>query len=139
MKRTPARRSSLFLLECIIAILFFILTATVCVSFFAKAYSVSKDSEDLSMAVQIVSSYAEEFRSKTCCTQIRDNEFVDSMSKIYFDNSWTECDVSNASHTLTITITTQDGIVTGHFQMDHIFETSLDVYRGVQLKGGAIR
>ena len=132
MKRTPARRSSLFLLECIIAILFFILTAAVCVSFFAKSYTLSKGSEDLSMAVQIVSSYAEEFRAEHGNTP-------DSERKLYFDNSWTECDVSNASHTLTITITTQDDIVTGHFQMDDLFETSLDVYRGAPLEGGAIR
>ena len=132
MKRTPARRSSLFLLECIIAILFFILTAAVCVSFFAKAYSISKESEDLSMAVHIVSSYAEEFRAEPGNTP-------DSERKLYFDNSWTECDEANATHTLTITITTNDNIVAGHFQMDDIFETALDIYVANPHEGGSIR
>ena len=40
MKRTPAKRSSLFLLELIIAILFFSLTSAVCVQFFARAHQI---------------------------------------------------------------------------------------------------
>ena len=47
MKRTPAKRSSLFLLELIIAILFFSLTSAVCVQFFARAHQISRQTQEL--------------------------------------------------------------------------------------------
>ena len=42
MKGTPAKRSSLFLLELIIAILFFSLTSAVCVQIFVRAHLISR-------------------------------------------------------------------------------------------------
>ena len=121
MKRTPARRSSLFLLECIIAILFFILTAAVCVCLFAKSYRLSKDSEDLTMAVHISSSYMEEFRS---------GETFPAQTLIYYDENWTPCSEDDAVHVFQITMSREADIIHGHFQMDEIFESSLDKYVG---------
>lgn len=121
MKRTPARRSSLFLLECIIAISFFILSALVCVCIFAKSYSIGKDSEDLTMAVHLSSSYVEEFRSgKTFAPETR----------VFYDEAWAECEEANAAHILTITTHTEDDMILGHFAMDDIFETSFEKYIG---------
>ena len=40
MERTPAKRSSLFLLELMIAILFFCLASAVCVQIFVKAHTI---------------------------------------------------------------------------------------------------
>lgn len=121
MKRTPARRSSLFLLECIIAISFFILSALVCVCIFAKSYSIGKDSEDLTMAVHLSSSYVEEFRSgKTFAPETR----------VFYDKAWAECEEANAVHILTITTHTKDDMILGHFAMDDIFETSFEKYIG---------
>ena len=125
MQRTPARRSSLFLLECIIAILFFIIAATVCIQLFAKAHIISKESEDLTMAVQLTSSYVEEFRG---------GKSFPSELLIYYDESWSLCEKMNATHTLTITTSVESNTITGHFVMDDIFETSL-----VQYTGGGIR
>ena len=42
MERTPAKRSSLFLLELMIAILFFCLASAVCVQIFVKAHTISR-------------------------------------------------------------------------------------------------
>ena len=53
MKRTPAKRSSLFLLELIIAILFFSLTSAVCVQFFARAHQISRQTQELNYTLQI--------------------------------------------------------------------------------------
>ena len=52
MKRTPAKRSSLFLLELIIAILFFSLTSAVCVQFFARAHQISRQTQELNAALE---------------------------------------------------------------------------------------
>ena len=119
MKRTPVRRSSLFLLECIISILFFIITATVCIQLFAKAYVISKNSEDLTMAVHLTSSYVEEFRGG--------QTFPEELH-IYYDDSWELCDENNFSHILTITMSSDSDMIVGHFIMDDIFETSSSKY-----------
>ena len=61
MKRTPAKRSSLFLLELIIAILFFSLTSAVCVQFFARAHQISRQTQELNAALEKVSGCTEIF------------------------------------------------------------------------------
>ena len=121
MKQTPARRSSLFLLECIIAISFFILSALVCVCIFAKSYSIGKDSEDLTMAIHISSSQVEEFRA---------GESFAPETRIFYDNGWTECEEANAAHMLIITTHAEDDMILGHFAVDDIFETSFEKYIG---------
>ncbi|MFR5116707.1 MAG: type II secretion system protein J [Eubacterium sp.] len=63
MKRTPAKRSSLFLLELIIAILFFSLTSAVCVQFFARAHQISRQTQELNAALEKVSGCTEIFLS----------------------------------------------------------------------------
>lgn len=124
MKRTPARRSSLFLLECMIAILFFIIVAAVCIQLFAKSYTISRKSEDLTMAVQLTSSYVEEFRGG--------RDFPEELC-VYYDASWSICEKAESEHTLTITVTSESGLMKGSFVMDDIYEISSTKYVG----GGA--
>ena len=57
-----SRRSSLFLLELIIAIAFFSIAAAVCVQFFAKSHDLEQESSRLNHAVHLATSAAEEFR-----------------------------------------------------------------------------
>ena len=52
MKGTPAKRSSLFLLELIIAILFFSLTSAVCVQIFVRAHLISRQTQELNTALE---------------------------------------------------------------------------------------
>ena len=58
MKGTPAKRSSLFLLELIIAILFFSLTSAVCVQIFVRAHLISRQTQELNTALEKVSGSA---------------------------------------------------------------------------------
>ena len=55
MERTPAKRSSLFLLELMIAILFFCLASAVCVQIFVKAHTTSRETQELNTALEKVS------------------------------------------------------------------------------------
>ena len=64
MNKQPTRRSSLFLMELIIAILFFSLAATVCVRFFVKSYTLEQESQKLNHAVNAATSVAEIFRNQ---------------------------------------------------------------------------
>ena len=61
MKGTPAKRSSLFLLELIIAILFFSLTSAVCVQIFVRAHLISRQTQELNTALEKVSGFSEVF------------------------------------------------------------------------------
>ena len=61
MERTPAKRSSLFLLELMIAILFFCLASAVCVQIFVKAHTISRETQELNTALEKVSGYTELF------------------------------------------------------------------------------
>ena len=63
MRQQPVRRSSLFLLEFMIALFFFILTGTICIQIFVKAHTVSQAAENLNIAVHQTASYAEQFRA----------------------------------------------------------------------------
>lgn len=58
-QRNRARSSTLFLVELIIAILFFTVCSAVCVQFFVKSHSISRQAGELNFAVNECSSVAE--------------------------------------------------------------------------------
>lgn len=61
IRRSRAQSSSLFLMELILAILFFSITSAVCVQFFVKSHLLSRESRVLSQAVNECSNIAEVF------------------------------------------------------------------------------
>ena len=63
MERTPAKRSSLFLLELMIAILFFCLASAVCVQIFVKAHTTSRETQELNTALEKSGEQPEEIYS----------------------------------------------------------------------------
>ena len=75
MKRGPAKRSSLFLLELIIAVLFFCLASSVCIQLFVQAHLVSQKTRNLNVSVNQVSSMAELMKN--------DPNFLDRVAKEY--------------------------------------------------------
>ncbi|MDO4176124.1 MAG: hypothetical protein Q4D99_01435 [Bacillota bacterium] len=103
-KRNRARSSSLFLLELIIAILFFSIASAVCVQFFVKSHSMSQESQDMNFAVSECSSIAEIVQTsdsqKDAVTEVRnlypDAKITESEGlvtcSIYFDRNFNPCD-----------------------------------------------
>ena len=63
MKRTSNSRSSLFLIELIIAILFFSLVSAVCLRAFARSHILTENARDLNAALMHVESTAELLRA----------------------------------------------------------------------------
>ena len=57
--------SSLFLLELILAVLFFSVASALCIQIFTKAHLMSQDARDLNFAVNEVSSMAEQISAGT--------------------------------------------------------------------------
>lgn len=79
-------KSGLFLLELMIAILFFALASSVCLQIFVKSYKVSQSSENLNHAVNITQSIFAKFESDDYTNQLEEKNY-----EIYFDKDWMEC------------------------------------------------
>ena len=118
MHRKPVRRSSLFLLELIIAILFFSLAATICVRFFVKSHTLEAESKDLNHAVTSAVSVAEILRSQEepyACLQSHFplGERSETSFQIYYDGDWKLCGASDAVYTTSLETACKDSILTG--------------------------
>lgn len=123
MQVKPTRRSNLFLLELIFAILFFSLAAAVCVRFFVKSHTLENESRDLNHAVSSVSSAAEILRNqedpyKCLETQFPQGEYNGSDYLIYYNEDWELCSASDAAYTMEVqTNIDSSSILNGNIQL----------------------
>ena len=76
MKRVRHSRSGLFLIELMICILFFSVTAGICIQFFVKSHNMSQDAKNLYQAQQEAASMAEILE--------KDIDSLDNIS-VYYD------------------------------------------------------
>lgn len=113
MNKQPTRRSSLFLVELIIAILFFSLASTVCVRIFVKSHTLEQESKCLNYAVSAASSVAEIFRNQDNPFKILEEQYPngiknDNHYQFFYDKDWSLCNKNEALYTV-ITDFTKDG------------------------------
>ena len=80
IRKNRARSSSLFLMELILAILFFSITSAVCIQFFVKSHLLSQDSQILTHAVNECSAAAE-----MCSTSDSSAAALGTLVKLYPD------------------------------------------------------
>ena len=114
----PLRRSSLFLLELMIAILLFSLSAAVCVQVFVKSHTIKEKSTELSQAVLISASVAETIRSEGTFFKTLSNEFPliesdDDVIYIYYDAKWQPTSSSYAAYVLRLETKLDSTVLTG--------------------------
>ncbi|MGC4020346.1 MAG: hypothetical protein QM793_14730 [Muricomes sp.] len=117
IRRNRANLSSLFLLELILAILFFSIASAVCVQFFVKSHLLSQDARKLNTSVSEVSSIAElieisqdvQSALDLIQTEYPDSE-ISSTSKasVYYDKDFLPCAQSKAFYCLEVNFT-QEG------------------------------
>ncbi|MGN0701917.1 MAG: hypothetical protein ACI4KL_01920 [Lentihominibacter sp.] len=100
-QRNRARSSTLFLVELIIAILFFTVCSAVCVQFFVKSHSISRQAGELNFAVNECSSVAEIIQGSESRNEILHGlkslypeVFAEGTSNllIAFDSDFSPCD-----------------------------------------------
>lgn len=91
-QRNQANSSGLFLLELILAILFFSVASAVCVQIFVKSHLLSKDARVLNFAVNEVSGAAESMDSDT----------------VYYDADFAECSKEDAAYQMSVTFSDAD-------------------------------
>ena len=125
--------SSLFLLELILAVLFFSVASALCIQIFTKAHLMSQDARDLNFAVNEVSSMAEQISAGTLhsdtaassddtasdpSTQMPDDSLQDAAA--YYDSSYASCEKANAVYVLTVHYEPEDTLLKAHISMDTV-------------------
>lgn len=101
--------SSLFLLELILAVLFFSVASALCIQIFTKAHLMSQDARNLNFAVNEVSSMAE---------QMPDDSLQDAAA--YYDSSYASCKKADAVYVLTVHYEPEDTLLKAHISMDTV-------------------
>lgn len=91
MKRMSNSRSSLFLIELIIAILFFSLVSAVCLKAFTRSHILNQNAQDLNAALMRVESTAELLRA---------GEQTDTTA--FYSSSWETCEEKKAAYIVTV-------------------------------------
>lgn len=125
--------SSLFLLELILAVLFFSVASALCIQIFTKAHLMSQDARDLNFAVNEVSSMAEQISAGTLhsdtaassddtasdpSTQMPDDSLQDAAA--YYDSGYASCEKADAVYVLTVHYEPEDTLLKAHISMDTV-------------------
>lgn len=119
MQRKPAKRSSLFLLELILAILFFCLASAVCVRFFVKSRLIEKETTELSRAASYASSVGEIIRSSNDTFTCLKEHYPEGNSEqtgnytIYFNEDWKTCGEADAQYLLILNLQNTEDFLIG--------------------------
>lgn len=112
IRKNRPRSSSLFLMELILAILFFSIASAVCVQFFVKSHLMNHDSNALNHAVNECASAAEIIETADDITDSMEmlrrlypnGVYSDNRLIIYYSDTFTACSETDAVYLLTLQI-----------------------------------
>ncbi len=113
-------KSSLFLMEMIVTLLFFSAASAICVQLFAQAHILSRQAEELNMAVAISQSYAEAMRGtdgsiESISVLFPDAERISNqILEQYYDGDYQKCPAAEACYVVEVTLSP-----TNAFQIIH--------------------
>lgn len=122
MNRLKNTRSSLFLIELMIAVLFFSLGSAICVQAFAKAYMANRTAKHLSFASSSVSSAASviKYTEKNLADLQNYYPYIEKKGEeflVFYDDTFKECTEKNKAYTLHIETTQTGQAETSHISM----------------------
>lgn len=95
MKKTFSK-SGLFLIEFMIVLLFFSISATVCVSVFMKADSLNKRSNEKNQALFLVQSTAETIKTFNFSDMSNEKLTNSLKQQSYYDEDWQPCEKTDS-------------------------------------------
>lgn len=104
------RSSSLFLMELILAILFFSIASAVCVQVFVKSHLLSREANALNHAVDLCTSAAESISASPA-------ETTDGKTVTYYDKDFSVCGPDDRVYTLTVDTGYRDSFLETHIVM----------------------
>lgn len=122
-------KSSLFLMELIIAILFFALASTVCIQLFAKAHLLSKQTVEENHALVYAQNLAEQFLAADGNTETMKGATGIDELVYYYDNDWNAADFTNAVYEARLKTSTEDaGIITANITVASVEKAEDPIY-----------
>lgn len=116
-------KNSLFLMELILSILFFALTAAVCLQLFVKAHILSQETINLNHAITQAQNFAEVFLSDDGSLSCFPDYFIDQLTpdscayddsntlrsfSLFYDDNWEPSGASDHTYQITIAYTAAD-------------------------------
>lgn len=115
MNRTSNNRSGLFLLEIMIAILFFAMVSAVCLRSFARAHTLSQEASDMNQAMSHMENVAELLKSADSSVLDDTEQTIKLLNTeydlvlmnqkqymLYFNRDWENCSIDDASYVISI-------------------------------------
>ena len=134
--RNRAHSSSLFLLELIIAIVFFAVAAGVCLQLFTASHVKSNRSEAITKAVSECSSVAELLESSdtelifesSLSNYYKTGNWADNTFTVYFDKDFKESDETSGSYVLTVNLSEGDNISSASINLSEPESNEPEVY-----------
>lgn len=133
MKNDNTHKSSLFLMELIIAIAFFTIASAVCLQLFVKSHLLGNKTRELNAAVNLAVSAAESFRQ---CGGSEDEllalfpesvQTTESSLKTYYNDTFQTCKKEDATYTMTILLSEDKGFASAKILIKDI-EASESIY-----------
>ena len=108
MKIHTRSKSSLFLTEMILSVLFFSIAAACCIQIFVQGHLISQKSENLNYAQNLAVSMAEtimttEGDTTTIHEQFPEARIKDGTVTVFYDKNWEICEATDASFLLKTT------------------------------------
>lgn len=110
VRKNRPRSSSIFLMELILAILFFSIASAVCVQIFVKSHLLSVESQALNHAVNKCSSVAEYI-------SVVSEDLEIGTVNIYYDKDFVECGEAEAEYVMSVDTSRDQGMVNAHIEM----------------------
>lgn len=106
-------KAALFLMEILIALLFFSIAGAVCLQLFSSAHITNTHSNDMSNANILLTNTAESFYSDSLNNIIAN----DTDNTYYYDSHLVICDASSARYTVICSISTDNSMTTNHIKI----------------------
>lgn len=121
IQRRNGSKSGLFLMELIIAILFFSFASAICIQVFAKAHITSTQSRDLTAAITQAQSAAEAFKScdgsPSELANLLDAQQDDDGLTVSYDKQWNRVPSGQDAFRMTIQIIQEDALYRSQIQI----------------------
>lgn len=118
IRKNRPRSSSLFLMELILAILFFSVASAVCVQIFVKSHLLSQKAGALNEAVNLCTNVAETISASP-------EQMTKAPDPVYYTADFSLCEKPDASYVLSVQTTYSDSFLEAHIQMEDIKGTTI--------------
>ena len=127
------KQSSLFILELIISITFFVLSTLVCVQIFVKSHEISNQTKDVTIAMNYCTGVLEEFENDPTLYQNKKEYFK------YYNQNWEKCSKKKATYTISIYCKEENSLkkiqVKAYQQKKKIYSLNDEVYEKEDIYG----